>query len=232
MTRYYREYCPVAHALEVVGDRWSLLIIRDLLRGSQRFTDLLRGISGITAKLLMVRLRKLQQAGVVKQEKREDDRREVWYTLTAAGHELRPVLEALWAWGVKYAMWPPRPGEVVRPEMALNTLVASLNTRGRRLSQTAKWAFHFTPGGDYMLSFDGERWWVEHNIESEPDVSISATPESWATFLAVKRVERAKLAHSLRVEGKLERVKEFWQTFGIPVNDTSQLASNSSERQP
>ena len=130
MPRTYGHYCPVARALEVVGDRWSLLIIRDLLRKPQRFTDLLHYSSNITPKWLTLRLRKLEKAGVIEREKQQD-RREVWYKLTPAGQELRPVVEALWAWGLRYAIRPPLPGEVVHPELAVATLTASLNERGR-----------------------------------------------------------------------------------------------------
>ena len=84
MAQIYAQYCPVAHALELVGDRWSLLIIRDLLQKPQRFTDLLHYSSNITPKWLTARLRQLEQAGIIEREKHEN-RREVWYKLTPAG---------------------------------------------------------------------------------------------------------------------------------------------------
>ncbi|MDO9333580.1 MAG: helix-turn-helix domain-containing protein [Dehalococcoidales bacterium] len=214
MARIYGVYCPVAHALEVVGDRWSLLIIRDLLRQPQRFTDLLRYSSNITAKWLTLRLRKLEEAGIVEREKRLD-RREVWYKLTPAGYDLRPVVEALWAWGLRYAMKPPLPGEVVRPEMAMGTLTASLNKRGRKLSQPATWLFQFTPGGPYSLSFDSDHWSAKEGKKQDPDVSVTASPESWATFLAVKRTERNRLVKTMQIAGAPERVKEFLYTLGV-----------------
>jgi DNA-binding HxlR family transcriptional regulator len=214
MARTYGYYCPVAHALEVVGDRWSLLIIRDLLRQPQRFTDLLRYSSNITAKLLMLRLRKLEEGGVIEQEKRHD-RREVWYKLTPAGYELRSVVEALWAWGLRYAMGPPLPGEVVRPELAVSTLTASLNKRGRKLSQPAIWLLHFTPGGPYSLSFDGDRWSSREGEGENCDVTVTISPESWATFLAVKRSERNRLVQTMQIDGAPERVKEFLHTVGV-----------------
>jgi DNA-binding HxlR family transcriptional regulator len=204
----------VAHALEVVGDRWSLLIIRDLLRQPQRFSDLLRYSSNITAKWLMLRLRRLEKDGVVEREKRRD-RREVWYKLTPAGYDLRPVVEALWAWGLRYAMGPPRPGEVVRPESAVGTLTASLNKRGRKLSQPATWLLHFTPGGYYSLSYDGDHWSAREGKGENPDVTVTTSPESWATFLTVKRSERNRLAQTLQIDGVPERVKEFLHTLGV-----------------
>jgi len=214
MPRAYGQYCPVAHALEIVGDRWSLLIIRDLLRQPQRFTDLLRGSGNITPKWLTLRLRKLEEVGVVERE-RKQDRREVWYQLTPAGHDLRPVVEALWAWGLRYAIRPPLPGEIVRPELAVATLTASLNNRGRKLPQPATWLFSFTPGGRYSLSFDGDHWSAQEGEQGNPDVTVTTLPEAWVTFLTVKRSERARLAQTLQIQGDVQRVKEFLQTFGV-----------------
>lgn len=218
MARAYGYYCPVAHALGVVGDRWSLLIVRDLLRRPQRFTDLLSYLSNITPKLLMLRLRKLEEAGVVEREQQQD-RREVWYQLTPAGQELHPVVETLWAWGLRYAMRPPLPGEVVHPESAIGTLTASLNNRGRRLSQPATWLFNFTHGSPYTVSFDGERWSAREGEEENPDVTVVISPEAWVTFRTVKRDERRRLAQTLQIDGKPERVEEFLHTLGVQSND-------------
>ncbi len=212
--RKYGYYCPVAHALGVVGDRWSLLIVRDLLRKPLRFTDLLGYLSDITPKWLMLRLRKLEEAGVVEREKRQD-RREVWYKLTPEGYDLRPVVEALWIWGLRYAMSPPVPGEVVRPEMAIGTLSASLNKRNRKLPQPATWLFQFTPGGFYHISYDGKMWSGSAGETKNPDVTVMTSPEWWATFLAVERTERTRLVKALQVSGASERVKEFLQTLGV-----------------
>jgi DNA-binding HxlR family transcriptional regulator len=223
MTAIYGHYCPVAHALEVVGDRWSLLIVRDLLRKPQRFTDLLRYSSNITPKCLTLRLRKLEQAGIIEREK-QGDRREVWYKLKSSGQDLRPVVEALWNWGLRYAMWPPRPGEVVRPDWAMSTLIASLNTRSRKLSQPTNWLLNFTTGGPYTLSFDGARWSAREGKVENPDVTVVTSPEAWATFLAVKRDERRRYAQTMQIAGAPERVEEFLHTLGVP-DEIAQLNS-------
>jgi len=218
VARIYGYYCPVAHALGVVGDRWSLLIVRDLLLKPQRFTDILSYLCNVTPKWLMIRLRELEKAGVVEREQGQD-RREVWYKLTPAGQELRPVVDALWVWGLRYAMRPPLPGEVVHPESAVGTLEASLNNRNKKLLHPAAWLFAFTPGGPYTLSFDGERWSAREGEEETPDVTVVTSAEAWATFLAVKREERRKLVATLQINGTPERVEEFLYTFGVRVND-------------
>jgi DNA-binding HxlR family transcriptional regulator len=97
-TRTYNHFCPVARSLEVIGEKWSLLIVRDLLRGPQRFTDLLRGLNNITPKWLTLRLRELESAGIVERDQ-EPGRKEVRYRLTEKGAQLGPIA-ALNVWGV------------------------------------------------------------------------------------------------------------------------------------
>ncbi len=210
----YGYYCPVAHALGIVGDKWSLLIIRDLLRKPQRFTDLLGYLGNITPKLLMLRLRKLEEAGVVKREKGQD-KREAWYTLTEAGIELRAVVEGLKGWGMKHAMRPPLPGEVVYPEFAIGTLAGSLNQRGRRLPRPVAWLFAFTPGEPYVLYFDGERWSARQGDDETPDVTIWTSPETWISMLSAKRDARREFLETMKVNGIPERVDEFLRLVGV-----------------
>ena len=214
MTRTYGHYCAVAHALEIVGDRWSLLIIRDLLRHPQRFSDLLHFSSGITPKWLTLRLRQLEEAGIIKREKRQDHR-EVWYRLTPAGQDFRSVVEALGTWGSRYAMPPPLPEEEVHPELAMDMLVTSLNRLGKKLSQSAVWQFKFTPGGSYSISFNGDTWVTQDGKASKPDVVITTTPRAWAMFLAVKTDEGNRVVKDIQVESNSESIGEFLSTFRV-----------------
>ena len=115
--RTYDHFCLTARALERVGDRWSLLVIRDLLTGTKRFTDLMDRLGGITPKTLSQRLRELEDAGIVAAD-REPGRREVWYRLTPAGADLGPVLGALGRWGLQHAWRRPLPGEQRRTRPA------------------------------------------------------------------------------------------------------------------
>ena len=91
----YGQYCPVARALEVVGDRWSLLIVRDLLLRNRGFNELERGLPGISRSLLAQRLRLLERGGVVGRELGSDGRARA-YLLTSAGRELAPMIDAAW----------------------------------------------------------------------------------------------------------------------------------------
>jgi DNA-binding HxlR family transcriptional regulator len=99
--RSYDEYCAVAKSLDVVGDRWTLLIVRELaLRGASRYTDLRNGLPGIASNLLAERLRELEQTGVIAREDAPPPIATTLFRLTARGEQLRPVLEDLARWGV------------------------------------------------------------------------------------------------------------------------------------
>ena len=98
-----RSGCPVSISLETLGDRWSLLIIRDLMvRGLRTFNDFLRSGEGIATNVLADRLRKLEATGIITAEAEEMDRRRLNYRLTAKGIDLAPVLLELLIWGARH----------------------------------------------------------------------------------------------------------------------------------
>ena len=112
--RSYGQYCSVAKALDVVGDRWTLLVIRELLiQGPCRYTDLKNGLPGIASNLLSERLRELEQAGLVRREQAAPPVATTLFHLTAPGAELEPVLAALGGWGIRY-MTQPADGDEFR----------------------------------------------------------------------------------------------------------------------
>lgn len=106
----YGQYCPIARALEILGDRWTLLIVRDLLGGAQHFNELERGLPGIPRSLLSERLRRLQQTGLL--ERRAKPRGGSSYHLTAAGLELLPLFDMLVEWGARWAFGDPAAHEL------------------------------------------------------------------------------------------------------------------------
>jgi len=102
MQRGFEQFCPVALASETLTQRWSLLIIRELLAGSSRFSDIRRGVPRISASLLKARLDMLEHAEIV--ERRRDRNRDIdEYHLTRAGRELKPVLTQIGEWGQRWA---------------------------------------------------------------------------------------------------------------------------------
>jgi DNA-binding HxlR family transcriptional regulator len=108
----YGQYCPVAKALEIIGDRWTLLIIRDMLSGTRHFNDLERGLPGISRALLAKRLRQLAEAGVIEKHVNGSGRQSSEYHLTQAGQELQAVIGALLMWGVNWAFGDPSPEQL------------------------------------------------------------------------------------------------------------------------
>ena len=99
----FRSLCPVSVALDILGDRWSLLVVRDLMvRGYRTFKEFHESGEGIATNVLADRLRKLQSAGIIESEQIETDRRGVAYRLTAKGIDLAPVLLELLLWGARH----------------------------------------------------------------------------------------------------------------------------------
>jgi DNA-binding HxlR family transcriptional regulator len=95
-----RSWCPVSRSLDLLGDRWTLLVIRDLLRGKTRYGDFLASAEGIPTNILADRLKRLEDAGVVASAPYGNHSRRKDYRLTAAGEGLRPVVAALRQWGL------------------------------------------------------------------------------------------------------------------------------------
>lgn len=103
----YGQYCPVAKSLEILGDRWTLLIVRDMLVGTRHFNDLERGLPGISRGLLASRLRLLQRAGIIEKRLNDAGRSTTSYQLTPAGQQLFPVINSIRAWGEVWAFGGP-----------------------------------------------------------------------------------------------------------------------------
>jgi DNA-binding HxlR family transcriptional regulator len=207
-TRTYDHFCMLARALEQVGDRWTLLVVRDLLGGPRRFTDLMGLLGGITPKTLSQRLRELESAGIVDVD-REPGRREVWYSLTPAGEELAPGVEALFLWGLRHAGRPPTPGEKVHPEHLLTALRILLE-------QTASprrpliWLVTFADDGTYTLAFDGDTWTLTNRLDgATPDVAITTSSEAWTRFLMTPEPDRPSQPPGVEIAGHSRQIAVF-----------------------
>ena len=109
--RSYAQYCPVAKATEILGDRWTLLIVREMLGGASGFNELQRGLPGISRSVLTDRMRALERAEVI--ERRTGPKgRTLEYRLTPAGRDLQPVVQAIGEWGATWSFTEPRPEEL------------------------------------------------------------------------------------------------------------------------
>jgi DNA-binding HxlR family transcriptional regulator len=179
--RTYEHFCAVARALECVGDRWSLLVIRDLLTGAKRFTDLMDQLGGITPKTLSQRLRELEEVGLVAAD-REPGRREVWYRLTEAGADLGPVIDELSWWGMRHAWRRPRDGEPLHAEHLLRSAIRAID-HATDDHEPARWHFRLD-GADYLAECDGQHWSLTTGTPpAAADVTITATSQALAAFI-------------------------------------------------
>ncbi|MFD5242591.1 winged helix-turn-helix transcriptional regulator [Streptomyces tendae] len=114
-TREYGQFCGLARAMEMIGERWAVLIVRNLLNGPQRYTDLRKGLPAIPTNILSTRLKQLEEAGLATRRALPHPERAVVYELTEYGRDLEPALIALGRWGAR-TMTEPRPGEAITAE--------------------------------------------------------------------------------------------------------------------
>ncbi|WP_039804658.1 winged helix-turn-helix transcriptional regulator [Nocardia araoensis] len=117
--RTYNQYCATARTLDLVGERWTLLLIRELMTGPKRFGDLQAGLRGLGTGLLAARLKHLEREGLAEKITLPPPARTPAYALTEAGEELGPAILALAKWGMKWAMGQPRPTETFHPGWAV-----------------------------------------------------------------------------------------------------------------
>jgi DNA-binding HxlR family transcriptional regulator len=215
--RVYRHFCMMARALEAVGERWSLLIVRDLLLGPRRFSDLARGLSEITPTRLTGRLRQLEAAGVVVREPPTTGR-EVWYRLTDAGRELGPAIDALTLWGIEHARQPPLPGEPVRPDPVMIGTKVWLNHHADPPTQSVAWVWRF-PGDDcYTLRSQGGTWELARGQAEAATVTVETTPEAWARFLTASRRSRRLPRKDIQLEAPRAEAKKFAKAFAVELS--------------
>lgn len=136
-TRTYGQFCGFARAVEIVGERWAMLLVRDLLVGPKRFGELQRGLPKIPTNILTARLKELEAAGIVQRRASTQPGGGVLYELTPRGAELEQAVLALGRWGAKNLLDAPRPDEIVTNDsmiMALRTTFQPQNAKGVRAS--------------------------------------------------------------------------------------------------
>jgi DNA-binding HxlR family transcriptional regulator len=204
----------VAKALERVGDRWGLLVIRDLMSGPKRFTDLMDRMAGITPKTLTRRLRDLEADDLVAAD-REAGRREVWYRLTPAGEDLQPVLEELLLWGLRNVAEGPRSDEPVHPEHLLRALALKLQREGVDAG-SVRWAVHVPGTGSFTLTGDDGRWELrsDDGAETSSDVSINATRSALTRFLTAPP-PRDPRAEGIEITGTAPAIRRFLRAIEV-----------------
>jgi len=193
--RSYNQFCPASRALDLIGERWTLLIVRDLLRGPRRYTDLRSGLPGMASNLLAHRLTEMETAGLVHREAIDDPRGRALYSLTERGGELRAVVNAIGRFGLPYLDTPtddqPLIDEMLPEALATLVLVEELPDSGIEIDLNMDEGFArltVTP-----QAAPGRRIPALERVQAQPDRPASAAAAqmtgSLAALLWVRRGE-------------------------------------------
>jgi DNA-binding HxlR family transcriptional regulator len=211
--RTYGDLCGIARALDVIGERWALLVVRELLLGPKRFTDLRRGLPHIGPDVLSQRLRELERAGVLCRRTLAPPAGSRVYELTERGRELEPVLLALGKWG---SAAPVPPGD---PQLGVDSAIIALRTlfdAGAARELEATFGLRL---GDQVFRARVARGELdlERGEASDADATISADPMTLGAVLW-ERVElaEAERAGAMTVEGDRQATRRFLQLFPLP----------------
>ncbi len=207
--RSYSQYCSFAKALDVIGDRWTLLIIRELLLvGPSRYTDLRNGLPGIATNLLSERLRDLEAAGVLAREDAPPPVASTLFTLTPRGEALRPVLDELGLWGIPYMVEGPAPEDVFRGRWLAwpaELFLTDLEPDGPPVSIELR-----VEGDSVVLEAAGGEVRVRPGSAERPDAVISGAPHEILGLLSGHLDADEARRRGVRIEGEaslLERLR-------------------------
>ena len=178
MRRAYDQYCPIAHALDLVGERWSLLVVRELMRGPKRYTDLAESL-GIGTNILAARLRELEAGGIVAKRTLPPPAASRVYELTDYGRELKAAMRELAVWGAR-SLGPPTDAVELFPgwlENAVDSVLAPVAPSGR---------FEFRVGDEIASLVDGV---VHSGGIDAPDVVVEGDPVSLYYMFVDRRLD-------------------------------------------
>lgn len=176
--RTYGQYCALAHTLDVVGDRWTLLVIRELLSGPKRYTDLLEALPGIGTSLLIQRLRGLDDDGIVARRRLPPPAASDVYELTPSGRELGDALIPLVLWGARHRLGARQPGEAFRAEWPLLAFQAVVDP-ARTVGLDAVYQFDLDESTAHLRIHDGRISAHPGTPADPPDVTVAMSVEAF-----------------------------------------------------
>jgi DNA-binding HxlR family transcriptional regulator len=211
--RTYCDGCAAAHALDLVGERWALLVVRELLLGPKRFTDLRAGLPNVSPNVLAQRLRELERAGVVRRRKLAPPAASRVYELTDWGLELEPVITQLGRWGTRS---PSRPRDAT---LGVDSLILSFRTMfDPRAADglSASYELHLDEDVFRVAVSDG-RFEIARGEAERPDATIEADSATLATLVYEGRsLAEALRSGDVRIEGDESAVERFLTLFPLP----------------
>lgn len=215
--RTYGDRCGVARALDVLGERWALLVVRELLLGAKRFTDLRAGLPGLSADVLSQRLRELEAAGILRRHTLPPPAASRVYELTERGLELEPAVLALGRWG-STAPFPPGEAGIGADALivALKTLFDPPAARGIEASYELRL-------GDqtFHARVEDGRFDVDRDSARPADVTVATQPGTLAAMLWHGRpLAAARNAGEVSLTGRVAAAQRFLHLFPLPKGVT------------
>lgn len=224
-TRSYQDLCGIARALDVVGERWALLIVRELVLGPQRFSELRRVLANTSSNIISDRLRELEANGVIQRRRLPPPAASWIYELTPWGRQLEPVLLSLGHWGLQ-APLPPN-------ATALSPTAVLLYLRHRALPDPSD------PPAVIHVQLDGQTWTIQtgggkldiHAGEAAPAAgTIRTDPWTFRDLIgAPAQLQAAIGSHAVTVEGDQEAVRRLLQQVA-PVDAVGAIVETSGSR--
>ena len=212
-TRTYGKVCGLAHALELVGERWALVLVSDLIRGPKRFSDLQRGQPRIPSNVLSARLKELEEAGIVRRRALPRPATGVGYELTEYGRDLEDVVLRLGLWGAR-SMPEPRPEDIATAD----TLILALRSTFRPEAARELRAGYELRFGEVVVHarVDGGELEVDEGPLSDADLIIEPGEDFHPLLTGTLDPDEAIASGRVRVEGKPELLDRFVEVFHIP----------------
>jgi DNA-binding HxlR family transcriptional regulator len=212
--RSYGEACRFAYALDVVGERWALLVVRELLLGPKRFTDLRAGLPHASSNILSERLRDLEHGGVIQRRKLPPPAASTVYELTEWGRELEPIVTKLGAWGARSPI--PPDSQEIGPDSVILALRSLFDAEAAgELTAT------------YGLRIGENRFWVEVSAgefelgrgpatDPAAAIAISDAPTFAAILAGQLPLEQALATGAIAIDGSKQAAKRFLRLFPMP----------------
>lgn len=211
--RSYNQYCAIARALDIVGERWTLLVVRELLTGPKRFKDLLEGLPGIGTNLLTTRLKDLERYGVVRRTTLPPPAASKVYELTELGRSLEPVIAALGRWGLEFLDTPDREDDL-RPAWAVVAMRSALKQEAARGLQET-YEFRIDKEAFHLRIKDGEVEALQGSAV-DPELVVRGSTQAFLALVA-GQLEPAEALESgeIRIEGEQETLARCLEIFGL-----------------
>lgn len=227
MSKNYGQFCGLAKASSLLGERWTLLVLRDLSVGPRRFKDLHEGLPGVPTSLLTNRLRDLEAADVVARKASETPGGGVLYNLTSSGEELVPILDAIGRWGAR-TMVAPEPQDVITG----SSLAAALRAgyRPGALASQVTYQIQTGPAVAWAVAGPEEVTIGEGTSPTDPDMTIHGDPRLRLLLGGELSATEAIATGAVRVEGSQRMFDDFTRAFQVPLNTpTAQRTSSNSQ---